>query len=120
MGLRFDDATRALEASLDLRLQRQDLLTANLVNADTPNYQAADLGFEGFLTAAESPQDVTGADASNVLRKAEGAVTKDGNGVDLDTQVAKLAENATRYDTALELTRRKLALMRYAVGMGQP
>ena len=117
MALAFDSTSKSLEASLDIRLQRQELLTSNLANIDTPNFQPNDLAFEGFLTEAQGDSP-TGSDATQIARTTEGTQSLDGNGVDLDSQVGKMAENTMRYDTALELMRRKMALMRYAAGMG--
>lgn len=117
MALAFDSTSQSLEASLDLRLKRQELLSSNMANIDTPNFKPNDLAFEGFLTEAQG-DGPTGANASEIAQSTEGTQSLDGNGVDLDTEVGKMAENTMRYDTALELMRRKLAVMRYAAGMG--
>ena len=45
---RFDPLTFG-ETALKLRTYRHELLSANLVNADTPNYQARDIDFASTL-----------------------------------------------------------------------
>jgi len=117
VAINFDNASNALQASLDLRLQRQSLLTGNLVNIDTPHYKPVDMKFQGFLTDAVGSNQ-TGGNAGEIERTQEGVETLDGNGVDLDSQMVKLSDNAARYNAAMELMRRKLAIMRYATGMG--
>jgi flagellar basal-body rod protein FlgB len=118
MAIRFDNTTQALEASLNLRLRRQTLLAGNLANIDTPNYRPADLKFQGFLTKA-TEEAQTGQDSLEIRQVTEGVQAMDGNGVDLDVELARLSENALRYNTALELIRRKLAITSYAAGMGR-
>ena len=45
VGISFDKALGVHPAALQLRLSRAELLTANLANVDTPNYQAKDIDF---------------------------------------------------------------------------
>jgi flagellar basal-body rod protein FlgB len=56
----------------------------------------------------EMPLDstITRADVENSL---------DGNGVDLDKEVARSAENSVRYSASSEMTRRKIAILNYAI-----
>jgi len=113
MAISFDNTTQMIEQSLDLRLKRASLLASNIANRDTPNFRPADLKFEGFLTES---MDGTGstADVGEVVKSTALADSLDGNTVDLDAEVAKFSDNNARYNTALELMRRKLALMSYA------
>ena len=48
----FDQTFEALAKTLDLRAQKQVLISANIANADTPGYQAKTLDFEGALAKA--------------------------------------------------------------------
>jgi flagellar basal-body rod protein FlgB len=117
VAIKFDNVSAALEASLDLRLQRQALLTANLTNIDTPNYRPVDFKFQGFLTEAVDSAP-TSKEAHEIMTMTEGVETLDGNGVDLDTELVKMSDNSTRYNVQLELMRRQFAILRYAAGMG--
>ena len=40
------------QTALDLRQQRQEVLAANIANADTPNYKARDFDFSQALSKA--------------------------------------------------------------------
>jgi flagellar basal-body rod protein FlgB len=117
MALRLDQSVHALEASLDLRLRRQQLLASNMANLDTPNFQPSDLKFEGYLKAKNGEFKV--AESAEIVTSIEGTTGMDGNGVDLDAQVSRLSENTLRYNAALELMRRKMALVRYAATEGR-
>lgn len=115
MALNFDTTTQMLQQSLDVRLKRQTLLNSNLANLDTPNFKPADLKFQGFLATAMDGS--TNAEASAEIKvDTSESDSLDGNTVDLDQEVAKLDENKLRYNTALELMRRKMAILRYATG----
>ncbi len=117
MSIKFDTTTTMLQQSLDLRLNRQGLLNGNLANLDTPNYKPVDLKFQGFLRAATDGPTNMEASAKLEVNEAAGD-TLDGNTVDLDAEVAKLDENKLRYNTALELMRRKMAILQYAATAG--
>ena len=131
--LRYDNVTQRLVQSLDVRMRRQELLTSNIANADTPNYVPTDLSFEGFLKAAQDddnevapraiPAPVSAAPnegdldvirRSNELRDDDTAPL-DGNLVNRDEEIGKASENMARYNTAVELMNRKVAVMRYAI-----
>ena len=42
---KLDAALRFQQEALNLRAQRQEVLAANIANADTPGYQARDIDF---------------------------------------------------------------------------
>ena len=117
MAINFDSATTSLQQSLDLRLKRQQLLTSNIVNSDTPNYQPRDLEFEGFLKSAEAAGLPEGAEPAldRVVDRPNQADTLDGNAVNRDEEIGKASDNLMRYTTALELMQRKMAILRYAI-----
>lgn len=46
---KLDAALRFQQEALNLRAQRQEVLAANIANADTPGYQARDIDFASEL-----------------------------------------------------------------------
>ena len=46
---KLDAAFRFQQEALNLRAQRQEILAANIANADTPGYQARDVDFSSEL-----------------------------------------------------------------------
>jgi len=58
-------------AVLDLRGQRQQILSADIANAATPGFKAVDLDFKAALAAANKGADAPGGHATGV---ADGAV----------------------------------------------
>ncbi len=98
------------QKTLDLRTERHKLLSSNVANLDTPGYQAEDLVFENSLVAAleaETPGPLKVTDERHLdgndtplldtvegqrIRSATPFADFDGNTVDLDKEMAKMAE----------------------------
>jgi flagellar basal-body rod protein FlgB len=129
----FDRTLEALTKSLDLRSQRQVVISSNIANADTPGYQAQELDFEGALsraltldgkpidrtdakhmTASGEVGDITG----EIHNEVNNVVREDGNTVDRDAELTSMAENELLYNAAADLVKKKLALLKYAISDG--
>ena len=118
----FDLAERRL-AWLD---QRQSVLSQNIANADTPHYRARDLRpFADQLAVAQAagrpvrtnPLHMTGLkddSASAEGRSGEHAI--DGNAVQLDTELSKVADTDTNQELVSDLFRKYANLYRIALG----
>ncbi len=132
----FDKTTGALGAALNLRLQKQNVISANIANAETPGYAAKKIDFEGELARAldldgsrrmdtthpeHAPVKSNGLDriTGEIYDNPDIPVNNDKNTVDLEKEMAALNENSIIYKTAVELIRKKLGSMKYAVGEGR-
>ena len=130
----FDKTSAALEQSLNFRLQRHNITSANIANAETPDYHAKKLDFEEALSraidlegmGASSPDKNhiglgTGSIAKSrvdVYENPDVNLTNDKNTVDVEKEMATLAENTILYKAAIELINKKLAQTRYAISEG--
>jgi flagellar basal-body rod protein FlgB len=142
----FDTTMAKLERSLDLRLEKQNVLAGNLANVDTPGYLPRDLDFDRAMAAAQAqgggavatalapasgstseghlsvqsggPQATSAESFVKVAEGTKGGL--DGNGVDLDKTMVELSRNALLYGAAAKATGKKLAILRYVAtdGMG--
>lgn len=139
MSQLFDKTSSALGASLNMRLMRQNVISSNIANHETPGYHAKKLDFEEALaraidldgmrsmsTSDESHYSVGGPGgksigkvAPDIYENPEGAMNNDGNTVDLEREMSSLAENSIMYKAALQLMNKKMAALRYAVGDGR-
>lgn len=115
--------------------QRQELLAENIANADTPKYQARDVKALDFKAMAEQattphvtmvatdpahmqPPLVTGPFEVQVTnRDTEGKL--DGNPVNLEDQMQKMADGRMQYVFSLNLMHKNLAMLKMASGGGQ-
>lgn len=115
----FDKTTDALAASIRMRQMRHNLTSANIANAETPNYKAKKLEFENALASAlENPAGAPeGLNIQpDIFENPDVAVNNDGNTVDLEKEMSALAENSILYKAALQLINKKMAAMKYAIG----
>lgn len=107
---RLDEFMRFQTEALKLRSQRQELLAANIANADTPNYKAVDFDFGKALAAATSTR--TGpAPGPEVLYRQPAQASLDGNSVEMDAERAQFADNTVRYEAALKFLNAQLKTM---------
>ena len=129
----FDRTIEALSKSLDLRSQRQVVISSNIANADTPGYQAQELDFEGALSRAltldgkpiertDAKHMTSGGEVDEVggeiHNQVNNVVREDGNTVDRDAELTSLTENQLLYNAAADLVKKKLALLKYAISDG--
>lgn len=123
----FDSSMPGLEKMLDLTYRRNEAITSNIANAETPQYRAADVNFAGELERAfgnESKSlkktsakhlDLETSSEAKMVADLSGATKGDGNNVDIDIQMGKLAYNSGQYTIAAGLVRRKLQTLRNAI-----
>lgn len=97
--------------ALRLRSTRQQLLASNVVNAETPRYQAQDFDFARALREATMQPGANKNTNMNGNAKTYAPAlydrvsyqpSLDGNSVDLDAERAHFADNALRYEFALQ------------------
>jgi flagellar basal-body rod protein FlgB len=124
----FGGATSLLAAGLDATLQRQAVLTSNVAHLDTPGYVPRDVEFSSYLAQGEQEGSGVslrrthaahiGGSASGVegrlVERPDRAPGRDGNQVDLDIQMARIAHTSTQYAAQATAISKRLALLRYA------
>ncbi len=131
----FDKTSDALGASINFRTLKQEVTSSNIANAETPGYKAKKMDFEQALSRAvdinglgrmtvDHPDHyaVNGNSMMNltadVYENPDVTVTNDGNTVDLEREMAELAENSIMYKAAVQLINKKMAGLAYAVTEG--
>lgn len=116
---KLDSALRFHQEALNLRAQRQEVLSANIANADTPNFKARDFDFSSRLTEAvergrqsssvsmstTSTRHLAGEARSTgeagLLYRTPAQSSIDGNTVEMDVERVNFADNAMRYEANL-------------------
>jgi flagellar basal-body rod protein FlgB len=130
---KLDATLRFHQEALNLRARRQEVLSANIANADTPNYKARDFDFAGRLSqvmeAGRSGQSLpmaitsvrhVAAQASSVAGDAleyriPHQSSIDGNTVEMDAERVKFADNAVHYESNLTVLGAKIKSLLAAV-----
>lgn len=122
------DYVNVLDKAADASWMRNEAISNNLANSDTPNYKRQDVSFESQLRAS-----ITGANANNLdgkIHKVDLKTIKpsvytdvsqvsyrlDGNNVDPDTENVYLAENQLKYQGLMNSITQEFTNMRTAMG----
>lgn len=119
------------QTALNGRAYRQELLAANIANADTPHYKARDIDFKEALMGAldgkikplalntTSAKHIDGGEtaplAPFVKYRQESQSSVDGNTVDMDVERSSFAENAVQYEASLTFINGLLRSMQQAI-----
>ena len=121
----FDKTLTVVERALDVRLARQNVLSSNIANVDTPGYQPRDIDFRAAMESATREEPFADGTPSTSLKASSFTVAEsgstpglDGNGVDLDRAMVAMAENAIQYGAAARGASKKLAILRYVASDG--
>lgn len=130
----FDSNTQLLEKVLDLRAQKQEVISANIANAETPGYSATRFEFEKELKAAVSdtqklttthsnhmpttPRNIDGI-TGQFSKKVDAHGIGDKNSVSVRDEMLALSENQLLYEASTQLLNKKLGMLKYAISGGQ-
>ncbi|MDD3315503.1 MAG: flagellar basal body rod protein FlgB [Syntrophaceticus sp.] len=119
----FNSITGVMERALDLNWIRQQLISNNIANVDTPNYKRMDIDFKSSLFKALDEQSVTQAGTDAV--KTEFVVSddlthnNDGNSVDIEKEMAEQAVNSLQYALLTRLVSDQLGMLKTAISEGR-
>jgi flagellar basal-body rod protein FlgB len=99
-----------LESYLKLTTTREQAVSANMANIDTPGYRTRDINFENELRRATSTVPMELADGSGsvhfvpVVSEVSGLLERpDGNNVNLDREGLLLAQTQLQYQLGVQL-----------------
>jgi flagellar basal-body rod protein FlgB len=107
------------ETALSLRGQRQQMISSNIANADTPNYKARDIDFSAAMSQALNRNGGASAELTKTAAahlNSQGSVggtpalyrptiqgSVDGNTVDMDVERNQFTDNAISYEASLTM-----------------
>ncbi|MCH1623790.1 flagellar basal body rod protein FlgB [Fredinandcohnia quinoae] len=111
----FSNTIKSLENALDYSSLRQKVISNNIANVDTPNYKAKDVSFKDHLTkevgqqmsayrTSEKHLEFSRGSSSNyqITTKNDTSYNHNGNNVDVDKEMAILAENQIYYNAVTD------------------
>ncbi|HEX9022474.1 MAG TPA: flagellar basal body rod protein FlgB [Geobacteraceae bacterium] len=130
----FDTTISLLGKNLDLRVKNHNMISANIANAETPGYIPTTLSFEKELKAALNnrmgvtpsvtdprhiPLKGEGSSlegvAGTVVESPAGTPGRDGNGVELDNEMGRLAENQILYNATVQIVAKEFESLKIAI-----
>ena len=133
---KLDSALGFHQDALRVRAQRQEIIAANIANADTPHYKARDIDFKsamqqatqqvaggGLSTVKTSEHHLNGVATNNASSAGPGEPlfrpviqgSVDGNTVDMDIERNAFTDNAIRYEASLLMINGQIKKMLTAI-----
>ena len=122
----------SIGAALDFHMERENLISANIANVDTPGYASKEILRSDFKGGSEFAMELKrtseahfkteglGPDNNyNVFEVKDHVPGNDLNFVSLDKEMAKLNANTLRYETVSKVVSKQLGILKYAAGDGR-
>ena len=110
---------------------RQNLISSNISNVDTPGFKASDIDFQSQLREALGSKTGLNMKATNSKHfgpsksnissltpdpfEEDAAAKSNGNNVNIDNEMAKMAENQIFYNATVQLMMKRGSTIRAAV-----
>ena len=116
-----------LSKAADASWTRNEIITNNLANVDTPGYKRKDVSFQNYLL-----QELTSGDSTSLRTRIndvevgnlnatvytdfnELSYRLDGNNVDVDTENVEFASNQLYYQTVLDTINHQFSMLKAAM-----
>jgi flagellar basal-body rod protein FlgB len=128
MGISDIPIFSMLRTRMQWHQQRQQILSQNVANADTPNFRPQDLAEPkfGLPTPGTAPLQMTRTNVAHLAGFGDDPsfrgdhnqfqVRPAGNAVSLEDEMLKIAQNNMDYQAATQLYSRSLGLLKTALG----
>ena len=121
-----DNAMRAAKTALDGLSLRQQAISRNLANIDTPGYQAQTVNFEDTLKQMLNQSGTLQMETTNEAHQTSaeqqgnfslsprqgGSFRADQNNVDIDTEMMDMSETGIQYQAVSQVVSQKLLLLK--------
>lgn len=115
--------------ALDYAAKRNQLISNNISNVDTPNYKAKDTSFKTALSAAEDQIEAKRTQPAHIpFSTEEGrfpvhtqkgtSYNHNGNNVDMDKEMSNLAKNEIYYRSMTDQLNNKFNMIKTAIKGG--
>lgn len=113
-----------LKTALDVSNLRQETISSNISNVNTPDYKVNRVDFESYFNDAMNGTSINrtheghinGGQSHSVVQRQENTFTQDnGNNVDIDFEMSELSANNIYYDAVVSQLNAKYAMMRSAI-----
>jgi flagellar basal-body rod protein FlgB len=117
--------TSTLENYLKLTTSREQAISANMANVDTPGYHTRDINFSGELNRAmngflsQTEDGMESVQMNPVVQEVPGLMERpDGNNVSLDREGLLMSETQLQYQIGIQLIKRQFHQILSAINGG--
>lgn len=128
----MDSTSRLLAKALDLRAARQNVISGNLANAETPGYVMKELPFEKELQKAIDDTTLKPLKLEPGYIKGNEAILEGGydpnqlireygepNELNIDSEMAKMSQNNLLYEVSTRLLSKKFEALKTVIESGR-
>ncbi|PYZ93152.1 flagellar basal body rod protein FlgB [Salipaludibacillus keqinensis] len=134
MNLINNSTNQLLETAVSSSMTRQNTISQNIANVDTPNYKAQKTVFSHELNRAQEGQRLNAHrrddrhvefggrpsnDAATVMKRTNTAYNHNGNNVDIDHEMSEMAKNQIYYNTLVDRLNGRFNSVRTVLGQGR-
>jgi len=128
---RINDKTRMLEKALDAAWMRNETISNNIANVNTPGYKKSYVRFEELLTDAVDKFQISGIKkderflpigkdtkftvSPEIVQEEFTSMRRDGNNVDIDVEMAELAKNSIKYNALIAQMSKEFSKIKLAI-----
>jgi flagellar basal-body rod protein FlgB len=132
---KIEGKTAILEKALDASWMKNEVISNNIANVNTPGFKKSYVRFEDQMASAASEFQIgstqkdskflpIGNDARSIaspeiMQESFTSVRKDGNNVDVDVEMAELAKNTIKYNALISQISRQFNNLRTAINEGR-
>ena len=122
----------SMATSLNFHMERQNLISANIANVDTPGYAPKEIQRNDFEGGSEFALEMQRTNAAhfktsglgpdedyNVFEVRDHVPGNDLNYVSLDKEMSRLNANTLRYETVSKVVSHQLGILKYAAADGR-
>lgn len=119
----FDQTANFIQRALDILTVRQKVISNNISNSESPNYLAKEIPFQKILSRSISelsPIALQKTHTNHLDFETEISITPQplAEGVEIDHEMAKLAENQLLFQSGIQALLKKLEALRLAIQEG--
>ena len=138
-GILSSDIYQVLEKALNASSMQHQVISNNIANVNTPGFKASEVVFQNKLDRVLNSREVNYMPLKvthsshipieenmtldmirpEIITRNETAMRNDDNNVDIDTEMAKMAENTAYYSSLAQITSTKIAGLRSVITDGR-
>jgi flagellar basal-body rod protein FlgB len=136
MSIEISKTHALLAKAMDYRAARQDMISSNIANADTPYYKPRDISFEDALIAKKNELYQNNAqqlkmaqtNSGHLQAQTQTSQTKptlffrdghmarnDGNSVDIDVETTEMSKNSIMFNAIVMASKKDAAIFKSVI-----
>jgi len=136
MSIEISKTHSLLTKAMDYRAARQDIISSNIANADTPYYKPRDISFEDALIAKKNelyrdnshqlkmaitnerdlqPKEETSQTKPTLFFRDGHMARNDGNSVDIDVETTEMSKNSIMFNAIVMAAKKDAGIFKSVI-----